>query len=124
MFKKKLIHFSCKKIWNGIFLTNNALLQVNKIIKKYSTINGIRLILKKTGCFGFKYKIEPIKKPFKDDLIFQNNNIYIYIKKVDIIFIDGTKIDFIQKNFKEYFKYYNSKIIKSCGCGESFNIKN
>ncbi|WP_169785644.1 iron-sulfur cluster assembly accessory protein [Enterobacteriaceae endosymbiont of Plateumaris consimilis] len=123
MFKKKLIHFSCKESWKGIFLTNNSLLQVNKIIKKDSIINGIRLILIKTGCFGFKYKIELITKSFKDDLIFQNNNIYIYIKRKDIIFIDGTIIDFIQENFKEYFKYYNSKIIKSCGCGESFNIK-
>ncbi|WP_168867696.1 iron-sulfur cluster assembly accessory protein [Enterobacteriaceae endosymbiont of Plateumaris braccata] len=123
MFKKKLIHFFCKESWKGIFLTNNSLLQINKIIKKYPTINGIRLILKKTGCFGFKYKIELITKPFKNDLIFQYNNIYIYIKRIDIIFIDGTIIDFIQEDFKEYFKYYNTKIKKSCGCGESFNIK-
>ncbi|QJC29649.1 iron-sulfur cluster assembly accessory protein [Enterobacteriaceae endosymbiont of Plateumaris pusilla] len=123
IFKKKLIHFSCKEyVWKGIFLTNNSLLQINKIIKMNFTINGIRLLLKKTGCFGFKYKIELVKDIFNDDLIFQNNNIYIYIKRKDIIFIDGTKIDFIKENFKEYFKYYNTNIIKSCGCGESFNI--
>ncbi|QJC30089.1 iron-sulfur cluster assembly accessory protein [Enterobacteriaceae endosymbiont of Plateumaris sericea] len=124
IFKKKLIHFSCKKyVWKGIFLTNNALLQINKIIKINFTVNSIRLILKQTGCFGFKYKIELVQNFFNDDLIFQNNNIIIYIKRTDIVFIDGTIIDFIKENFKEYFKYYNNNIIKSCGCGESFNIK-
>ncbi|WP_168868132.1 HesB/IscA family protein [Enterobacteriaceae endosymbiont of Donacia vulgaris] len=120
--KTKLLHLkSHKSNYKGLYVTKNAFLQINKIIQKYND-KRIKLCLKKSGCFGFKYKIVLIKKIFNNEIIFKKKNIYIFVDNKDIIFIDGTVIDFIQNNFNQSFEFYNSKIKNFCGCKKSFNI--
>ncbi|QJC37453.1 iron-sulfur cluster assembly accessory protein [Enterobacteriaceae endosymbiont of Donacia thalassina] len=120
--KQNLIHFKCiKNIYKGLYLTKNAFLQINKIIKKYNS-KGITLFLKKSGCFGFKYKFLLVKEIPNNDILFKKKNIYIFINNKNIIFIDGTVIDFTKNNFSQSFEFYNKKIKQFCGCKKSFNI--
>ncbi|QJC34234.1 iron-sulfur cluster assembly accessory protein [Enterobacteriaceae endosymbiont of Donacia cinerea] len=120
--KHKLIHLKChKNNYKGLYLTKNAFLQINKIIQKYND-KRIKLFLKKSGCFGFKYKILLVKIKFNNEILFRKENTSIIIDNKDIIFIDGTIIDFIKNKFNESFEFYNNKIKKFCGCKKSFNI--
>ncbi|QJC38264.1 iron-sulfur cluster assembly accessory protein [Enterobacteriaceae endosymbiont of Donacia marginata] len=120
--KKNLVHFKCDiDFYEGLYITENAFLQINKIIKKYND-KGIKLFLKKSGCFGFKYKIFLVKDIPSNEILFKKNNIYIFVNKKDIIFIDGTIIDFKKNNFSQSFEFYNKKIKQFCGCKKSFNI--
>ncbi|QJC33415.1 HesB/IscA family protein [Enterobacteriaceae endosymbiont of Donacia clavipes] len=124
LIEKNLIHFICKKKYNykGLYLTKSAFLQINKIIKKNKNYKGIKIFLKKSGCFGFKYKIKLIKEFFNNEIYFKKKNIFIYLNNKDLFFIDGTIIDFTKNNFHESFQFINNKIKKFCGCKKSFNI--
>ncbi|QJC37865.1 iron-sulfur cluster assembly accessory protein [Enterobacteriaceae endosymbiont of Donacia bicoloricornis] len=120
--KKSLIHFKCdKNNYKGLYITKNAFLQIKRIIEKYDN-KGIKLFLKKSGCFGFKYKFFLVKNILKNEILFKKKNIYIFINNKDIIFIDGTIIDFTKNNFSQSFEFYNKKIKQFCGCKKSFNF--
>ncbi|QJC36639.1 iron-sulfur cluster assembly accessory protein [Enterobacteriaceae endosymbiont of Donacia simplex] len=120
--KQKLLHLKCHTSnYKGLYITKNAFLQINKIIQKYKN-KGIKLFLKKSGCFGFKYKILLVKKKLDNEILFKKENIYIFVNNKDIIFIDGTIIDFIKNDFNQSFEFYNNKIKQFCGCKKSFNI--
>lgn len=114
--------------WKGIKITENAIKQILFLISTNPKNKGIRIGTKKSGCAGFKYtmelvkKNETIKQDNQNDMIFYYKNILVYISLKEIPFLSGIKIDFVKDNINEVFKYYNKKIETFCGCGESFSI--
>jgi iron-sulfur cluster assembly protein len=38
-------------------------------------------------------------------------------------FIDGSRLDFVKEGFKQVFKFENPNVDNTCGCGESFSVK-
>ncbi|QCI18112.1 iron-sulfur cluster assembly accessory protein [Buchnera aphidicola (Aphis nasturtii)] len=112
--------------WKGIEITKSAIKQILFLISLQKNNKGIKLSIKKSGCAGFRYQIELInnetQSKAEDNIIFFYENILIHIAKKDIPFLDGIKIDFVKNNINKIFKFYNSKLDKFCGCGESFSI--
>ncbi|QCI16956.1 iron-sulfur cluster assembly accessory protein [Buchnera aphidicola (Aphis helianthi)] len=111
--------------WKGIKITESAIKQILFLINLDIANKGIKLSIKKSGCAGFRYIMELINKEMsqkEDDIIFFYGTILIQISKKDIPFLDGIKIDFIKNNINKTFKFYNPKLEKFCGCGESFSI--
>ena len=37
--------------------------------------------------------------------------------------LDGSRLDFIREGLKQMFKFENPNVDSTCGCGESFNLK-
>ncbi|QIE01869.1 iron-sulfur cluster assembly accessory protein [Buchnera aphidicola] len=117
-----------KTAWNGIVITDNAINQMIFLINSSTNNKGIRLKIKKSGCAGFRYIMELVKysdcKQDNDaeEVTFFYKNILIYIFSKDMPLLEGLKIDFITKNVNKVFKFYNNKLEKFCGCGESFSI--
>ncbi len=114
--------------WKGVNITEAAMQQILFLMNLNLDNKGIRLGIKKSGCAGFRYtmqlvKISELKKEKnQEDIIFFYKNISIYISSKDLPFLEGVKIDFIKNNINKIFKFYNSKLEKFCGCGESFSI--
>ncbi|ALD15085.1 hypothetical protein IX46_00630 [Buchnera aphidicola (Aphis glycines)] len=112
--------------WKGIEITQSAAQQILLLINRDKKNTGIKLSIKKSGCAGFRYTMELTNNEkqliVENDIIFSCKNISIQISKKDIPFLDGVKIDFIKNNVNKVFKFYNSKLEKFCGCGESFAI--
>ncbi|CAL4319601.1 iron-sulfur cluster assembly accessory protein [Buchnera aphidicola] len=114
--------------WKGIYITDNAAKQILFLISLNKENKGIKIGIKKSGCAGFRYTMklvkhkEVIKKQKSTDILFKCKNIKVYISLQEIVFLDGIKIDFIKDNINSIFKYYNPRIEKFCGCGESFSI--
>lgn len=111
--------------WKEITITPNAIKQILFLINTNAENKGIKLIVKKSGCAGFRYVMELINKEIsekKDNIVFFYKNILIQISKKDIPFLEGITIDFVQNNINKVFKFYNPKLEKFCGCGESFSI--
>ena len=40
-----------------------------------------------------------------------------------LVFLDGSRIDFVTEGLKQMFKFDNPNVDSECGCGESFKIK-
>ncbi|WP_425619725.1 iron-sulfur cluster assembly accessory protein [Buchnera aphidicola] len=117
-----------KTAWNGIVITDNAINQMIFLINSSTNNKGIRLKIKKSGCAGFRYIMELVKYSDctqdndAEEVTFFYKNILIYIFSKDMPLLEGLKIDFITKNVNKVFKFYNNKLEKFCGCGESFSI--
>ncbi|QCI23680.1 iron-sulfur cluster assembly accessory protein [Buchnera aphidicola (Macrosiphoniella sanborni)] len=117
-----------KKKWKGISITKSAIHQMMFLINLDSDNKGIRLNIKKSGCAGFRYTMELVKHSdlhnpsHPKEVTFLYKNILIYIFSQDMPFLEGVKIDYIKNNINKVFKFYNTKLDKFCGCGESFAI--
>lgn len=114
--------------WKEISITNKAKQQILYLMSLNPENKGIRLSVKKSGCAGFRYSMKFIKNQKiiqennQKDKIFYCEDILIHISWKEIIFFNGIKIDFINDKINKVFKFYNPKIKKFCGCGESFSI--
>ncbi|QCI25346.1 iron-sulfur cluster assembly accessory protein [Buchnera aphidicola (Sitobion avenae)] len=117
-----------KNKWTGISITEDAIKQILFLINLNPDNIGIRLSIKKSGCAGFRYTMKLVKtselKKEKNDkeISFFYKSILIYVLYKDAPFLEGVKIDFVKSNINKIFKFYNSKLEKFCGCGESFSI--
>ncbi|QCI17532.1 iron-sulfur cluster assembly accessory protein [Buchnera aphidicola (Acyrthosiphon lactucae)] len=117
-----------KSIYKNITITEDAMKQILFLINLNTDNIGIRLSIKKSGCAGFRYTMNLVKSSeFKKEknekeISFFYKNILVYIFSKDIPFLEGVKIDFITSNINKIFKFYNAKLDKFCGCGESFSI--
>ncbi|QCI22006.1 iron-sulfur cluster assembly accessory protein [Buchnera aphidicola] len=122
------IYFPNKNEWKGFSITDNAIKQILFLINSHTDNKGIRLGIKKSGCAGFRYTMELIKKSElkqeknKEEKTFTYKNIFICISSKEMPFLEGIKIDFIKNHINRVFKFYNPKLEKFCGCGESFSI--
>lgn len=106
----------------SITISNNAAIRINSFIKKNHKAIGIRIKIQKSGCSGMAYKINLVDFYNKEDNIFEDKGIKIIIDNKSLLYIKGTKLDFIKNEFNEYFKFDNPNVKNECGCGESFNI--
>jgi iron-sulfur cluster assembly accessory protein len=83
---------------------------------------GIRISLQDSGCSGYAYKLDLVKKIEESDFSGTINGINLYIQDKSFTFLKGTKLDFIQKNLNEELVFNNPNVSAECGCGESFNF--
>ncbi|CAL4042381.1 Protein SufA [Buchnera aphidicola (Anoecia corni)] len=121
-FNKKSIFVPKYGDWLGIIITNNATMQIYRLLCNNKEKN-IKFFLKKSGCAGFRYGIEVYyKRNDINHVIFIHKNMNIYVLKKDVKFLDGITIDYIKNGINRNFTFYNSKELHRCGCGESFNI--
>lgn len=112
-----------KFIWKGIKLTDQAAKQIIFICSKNSQIKGLKLGIKTSGCAGFKYIIETVIQPNKDDIKFSYHEANLYVSPNSMPYIDGIEIDYVKDGLNQLFKFNNPKSQHLCGCGESFSIE-
>ena len=100
----------------------------NKLIDLIIQNNGKAafLYLKGGGCNGFSYKFKILdedKKPNKLDESYNLDDKNLYLCNSTLMFIIGTKIDYIEDIMGSRFDFQNQYIETKCGCGTSFNFK-
>lgn len=84
--------------------------------------NALRVALKPTGCSGNAYVMDYAEAPGPDDQVFESQGVKILVHKNDLLFLDGTEIDFTRENLNESFRFNNPNEKARCGCGESFTV--
>ena len=106
-----------------ITLTDAAKNRVKEIIKKGTKKNsGIRIVIDNTGCSGHSYKIDYAKDRNDGDEVKLIDNIKIFIDASAIMYILGSKIDYIDNGMESGFVFSNPNEKGRCGCGESFSV--
>ncbi len=84
---------------------------------------GVRVSVKSGGCAGMSYVMEYLKKTNPNDEIIEDKGVKIFIDSAAVIYLLGTKMDYIKEEFSSAFIFKNPNETERCGCGESFKIE-
>lgn len=106
-----------------ITLTPSAALHVKDSIHKRGFGKGIRLMIKKTGCSGYSYVVEPLDEQQADDYVFPiEDELFVAVSQTFFDLVKGTCIDYVHEGLNSGFRFANPNQKGICGCGESFTI--
>lgn len=107
----------------AITLTENAAKQIRKQLAKRGKGLALRVGVKKSGCSGFGYTFDYADELHADDHVFESHSASVVVDASSLPFIDGSRIDFVKEGLNDSFRFDNPNIDSTCGCGESFNLK-
>lgn len=106
-----------------ITLTENAARQVQQQIEKRGSGLGLRIGITKTGCSGYSYTYDYADTLSENDHVFESHNTQVVTDADNLPLIDGCQIDFVKEGLNSSFKLTNPNADSTCGCGESFSVK-
>ena len=107
----------------AITLTENAAKQIQHQLAKRGKGIALRIGVKKVGCTGLAHTFEIADEIRANDHTFKSHNARVVIDADNLVFLDGSRIDFVTEGLKQMFKFDNPNVDSECGCGESFNVK-
>jgi iron-sulfur cluster assembly protein len=110
-----------------IELTEKAVAKIKEIIASSKDAGGelaLQVSIVGGGCSGFSYKMEmkPASSIGPDDKVFEFPGLKVYADQASMMYLVGTKIDYVESLEGTGFKFENPNATRTCGCGESFSI--
>ncbi len=110
-----------------ITITEAAAQHIERYMEK-AQAPAMLLSLKKSGCSGWKYKVEPATtEAFTDNknTKFMQAHAVLIIPSKDLPNFIGLKIDYVkdQHGLNKKLVFDNPHAEHMCGCGESFSLK-
>ncbi|AMV37015.1 HesB/IscA family protein [Planctomyces sp. SH-PL62] len=108
----------------GVTLTEKAADEVKKIITDQSLPEDtvLRIGVQGGGCSGFSYSLNFDTDTSDRDRIADYFGVKLAIDKKFDPYLDGTVLDFYDGLEKRGFVFNNPNVVKSCGCGSSFQV--
>jgi iron-sulfur cluster assembly protein len=107
----------------SIRFTESAARQIRSQLASRGRGLGLRVGVKKTGCSGFSYTYDYADEIRPEDVTFLHFDTRIVIDRQSLEFMDGSTIDYVKEGLKQAFKITNPRVDATCGCGESFSVK-
>jgi iron-sulfur cluster assembly protein len=106
-----------------IELTESAAKQIQKQIAQRGKGLGLRVGVKDSGCSGFAYVYDYADEVRTDDKLFEAHDAKVVVDAKSLETLDGSTLDFVKEGLKQVFKFTNPNVDATCGCGESFSVK-
>ena len=106
-------------------ITDEAKNQIEKLLDKNPDKYAVSLAVLGGGCAGFKYDwgFADTKESVADgDHTEDWQTGKFVVDETSMMYVIGTKIDFVEKTFGSQFEISNPNSTASCGCGESFGV--
>jgi len=101
-------------------LTERAASKAKKLMEKEDKKDyGLRIGIVPGGCSGYTYDIALEKTPKKDDNVFEDKGIRIFVSPQSAEFMKGSEVDYLETLQHSGFKINNPNVKTSCGCGHS-----
>jgi len=107
----------------AITLTESAARQIKNQLAGRGKGLGLRVGVKKVGCSGFAYTFDYADEAREGDRSFESHDATIVVAAESLAFLDGSRLDFVQDGLKQMFAFDNPNVDNTCGCGESFSLK-
>jgi iron-sulfur cluster assembly protein len=104
-------------------LTDRAADHIKRYLAKHGSSSGLRVGVKPTGCSGYKYVVQAADNTSEADRVFESRGINIVIDPQSLHYLEGTELDYVRDGLNEGFRFKNPNVEGTCGCGESFTIK-
>src|SRR4030095_5741592 len=107
----------------AITLTESAARQIKTQLARRGKGLGLRVGVKKVGCSGLAYTFDYADEMRGGDRSFESSGATVVIATESLSFLDGSRLDFVKEGLKQMFAFDNPNVDNTCGCGESFNLK-
>jgi iron-sulfur cluster assembly protein len=107
----------------AILLTENAAQQIKSQLAKRGKGLGLRVGVRKNGCSGWAYTYDYADAVKSEDLVFESHDTKLVVDGESLEVLDGSTLDFVKDGLKQVFKFSNPNVDATCGCGESFSVK-
>jgi iron-sulfur cluster assembly protein len=107
-----------------ISLTESAVEKIRAGLTTHGPDAGIYLGTKITGCAGLAYVLEYLEATpdLSEHMQYQIHGIKIWIKHVDLKYLDGITMNWVREGLNERMVFENPNAASACGCGESFTV--
>ena len=108
----------------GVTLSEKAAVEVKKIITEQNLPEEtvLRVGVQGGGCSGFSYSLNFDTSTSERDRIIDIHGVKLAVDKKFDPYLDGTVVDFYDGLEKCGFVFSNPNVVKSCGCGSSFQV--
>jgi iron-sulfur cluster assembly accessory protein len=106
-----------------ITITDKAAKELNNRVATEAGAIGVRLTITTTGCSGHSYKMEHVFEKSEADDEYEHNGARLFIPIAQSLNFVGTEIDYLEDRMESRFDIRNPNADNSCGCGESFSLK-
>ena len=108
----------------GVTLSDKAAAEVKKIITEQNlpTETVLRVGVQGGGCSGFSYSLNFDTQVSERDRVIDVHGVKLAVDKKFDPYLDGTIVDFYDGLEKRGFVFNNPNVVKSCGCGSSFQV--
>jgi iron-sulfur cluster assembly protein len=105
-------------------LTERAAGRVRELMENAAKpLAGLRVGIKKGGCAGMEYTLEPVETPNAADDLISGHGVNVYIDPKAVLFLLGSVMDYETTRLRSGFVFQNPNEVSSCGCGESVMLK-
>ncbi len=101
-------------------LTPVAIQKVKSILAERGEEAGLRIAVVGGGCSGFQYQMTLDKEANVDDSVIEQDGLRVFVDSRSLLYLNGTKVDYVESLTGSGFKFENPNAKGSCGCGESF----
>ena len=107
----------------AINVTEKAAKQIQKQLASRGKGIGLRVGVKDVGCSGFGYTYDYADEVKAGDHLFEAHDAKVVVDAKSLEFLDGSTLDYVKEGLKQVFKFSNPNVDATCGCGESFSVK-
>ncbi len=107
----------------GLELTPTAASKVKEIMAQQNPQPlGLRVSVVGGGCSGFSYQMNFENQTNGIDKTFEFYGLKVYVDQASLMYLNGTKIDYVESLEGAGFKFENPNVKSTCGCGSSFSV--
>ncbi len=107
----------------AVIVTEKAASEIKRVLgdQENASEKVLRIGVKAGGCSGFQYNLalDDNADAEKDD-ISEQHGVRVAVDKKSMLYLDGTTVDYYDGLDKRGFSFENPNVVKSCGCGSSF----
>lgn len=104
-----------------LILTDAAVDRIKTLLAKENKPEaGLRLYISGGGCAGMSYGMSIDDTISADDAVVKTKGVKVLVDKLSLIYLRGSKIDFVENLQTSGFQIDNPNAASSCGCGLSF----
>lgn len=107
----------------SIVLTEKAASEVRRAMEEQKPGEEVmlRIGVKGGGCSGFQYALDFDDKVDENaDLKIEQHGVTVVVDKKCLLYLEGTTLDYYESIEQRGFTFDNPNVVKSCGCGSSF----
>ena len=104
-------------------LTPTAVSKVKEILTQQTPQpQGLRVSVVGGGCSGFSYQMNFENESNGIDKVFDFDGLKVFVDQASLMYLRGTRIDYIETLEGSGFKFENPNVKTTCGCGSSFSV--